>query len=505
MRVRARRTDEDNSSSNTTTRIECEGTWTVGQLREAVERALFGKETALGERGWTFVSLNGKEDVAEGAEGGDEARLVECGVSSGDLLRCAWRRNTGNDEDATKTKTKTITEKSSVNMRKGSIDDGIADDTMEVDARACLDGDVEDALPRTMRETLREWSGALTAGELAFLAIHALMLDMGAKTIGNIELRDGLARRGCYSAKYRVCIAGTDEEATCTVRAQPVEDQLSVFGALEADAALAFAALVRVSDYVALSDATSITLEGCRALWDKVREGMASKLFSAVNAQLAGILSAGSLMSLPAEVKWMVAERMDAYGLSNCACTCRELRKVCSDQRLWTALLRQDFGIDTADQVNAQKLYNTHAVRRSMEREAQLRAESYHPMPGRLPRHGLHPNPDRDIYPGLPGHVPGIVGGDYDLWPGGLNPNPRPRPVPGFGGGGLGAPTPRGGWPGGGPPFPPQPGGLPYNPDPDADLRYPPDMPNRGRGGRLPSMPPNPGYDGRPRPPPDFF
>ena len=110
--------------------------------------------------------------------------------------------------------------------------------------------------------------------------------------------------------------------------------------------------------------------------------------------------------------------------------------------------------------------------------------ESYHPMPGRLPRHGFVPDPDRDIYAGIPGHVPGIIGGDYDLWPGGLNPNPPPRPIPGYGRGGLGGPgRPRGGWPGGGPPFPPQPGGLPYNPDPDADLQNPPDIPGRGRGG----------------------
>ena len=57
--------------------------------------------------------------------------------------------------------------------------------------------------------------------------------------------------------------------------------------------------------------------------------------------------------------------------------------------------------------------------------------ESYHPMPGRLPRHGLGPDADRDIYPGIPGHVPGIIGGDYDLWQGGLNQPGRRRPIRG--------------------------------------------------------------------------
>jgi hypothetical protein len=344
---------------------------------------------------------------------------------------------------------------------------------------------------------------------VAFLATHALMLDMGATALDAIELRDGLARRGCYAARY--AIGGRDGAATvtCAVRAQPVASRLSVFATVDANDGAADDAYATVIDAEAYArEGRAIAPERCRALWTMVRDAMATKLFAAAEARLAGIEAKGALASLPADVKRRIAENLDARALARGACACKDLRAVCSDDALWTRLLRKDFGVAldaTRDGISSRALYNQHAMRRSAEREARLRMESYHPMPGRLPRHGFAPDPDRDIYGGIPGHVPGVIGGDYDLWPGGLNPNPSPRPIPGYGRGGLGGPgRPRGGWPGGGPPFPPQPGGLPYNPDPDADLRNPPDIPGRGRGG-FPSMPPNPGWDGRPRPPPDFF
>ena len=184
----------------------------------------------------------------------------------------------------------------------------------------------------------------LEAAEAAFLAIHALMLDSGAKTAGEIELRDGLARRGCYSARYAVGARGREDTVTCSVRAQPVESRLSVFGTLESDAGsagVAYATLIQASDYV--DEGGSITPEGCRALWAKVKEAMTTKLFEAAKAQLAGILSPGTLMSLPTDVKRRIAENLDAYGLAYCACTCKELRAVCSDDELWTRLFTDGF------------------------------------------------------------------------------------------------------------------------------------------------------------------
>ena len=475
---------------------------TLADLRARVAATLGDDSREFGTA--IDLSLNGVDALGDGDGRAETKTLTSLGVLSGDLVRCAARARGVGDGEARGLGT---TRDDDDETRTRARDEGDARAT-GIDATMAGGAD-GGTMPRTMREALGEWRGELEAAEAAFLAIHALMLDLGATIVGEIELRDGLARRGCYSARYAVGARGRGDTVTCSVRAQPVESRLSVFGTLESDAGsagVAYATLIQASDYV--DEGGSITPEGCRALWAKVKEAMAAKLFEAAEAQLAGILSPGTLMSLPADVKRRIAENLDAYGLAYCACTCKELRAVCSDDELWARLLQTDFDVlpmPARTGISSRSLYNKHAMRRSAEREERLRMESYHPMPGRLPRHGFVPDPDRDIYAGIPGHVPGIIGGDYDLWPGGLNPNPPPRPIPGYGRGGLGGPgRPRGGWPGGGPPFPPQPGGLPYNPDPDADLRNPPDIPGRGRGG-FPSMPPNPGWDGRPRPPPDFF
>ena len=216
-----------------------------------------------------------------------------------------------------------------------------------------------------------------------------------------------------------------------------------------------------------------ISAERCRALWDTVRKTMANKLFDAVKAQVAGVLASGTLMSLPTEVKRRVAEKLDAYGLAYCSCTCRELRKVCASNDLWQELLRKDFGIEHGgrDGLHARTLYNLHAIRRTEEREAALRMESYHPMPGRLPRHGGTRRRPRHLSWNSRSRAR-YHRGRLRFVAGRLESEPAAETDSGYGRGGLGGPgRPRGGWPGGGPPFPPQPGGLPYNPDPDADLR----------------------------------
>ena len=502
MRVRVRSIDRARALG--TERIEVPDACTLGELREALrplverdlrarvdsERASESDRIVDVDARNVRVSLNGSGDLGEGDPSRESASVRSLGVRDGDLVRFgvddAGREGRAGGDRATTTTANAVTN------RTVTTANSEADVTMS---------DGEGEVPRKMRAVMEEWRGPLEAEELAFLAAHALMLDMGAKTIGDVALRDGLARCGCYSARYGITGPNGMDTIACTVRAQPVDGQLSLFGALETNGGPGYATLIRAIDYV---NGGNLTPESCRSLWQKVKEGMANKVFDDARAHFAGVLTPGTLMSLPKDVKRKIAEKMNAYSLAYSACTCRELREVCSDEELWTNLLQEDFGIDQMTDVQqggitSRSLYNQHAIRRSAEREARLRMESFHPMPGRLPRHGLEPDPERDIYPGhLPGHVPGIIGGDYDMWPGGLNPNPTPRPIPGFGRGGLGGPgRPRGGWPGGGPPFPPQPGGLPYNPDPDADLRNPP-----GRG--FPG-PPNPGWDGRPRPPPDFF
>ena len=513
MRLRVREsagawtTTTTNDAPNTV-KIDVDDAATLAALRVACARALRGDSdeavVASLARGLK-VSLNGADDLGGGRAENEGVSVRALGVNGGDLVRCVFEDGANAavaanaSENAQVETTTTMATTTMMDEEDASVDAMMTDD-----APSAIENVRE--IPRCVREALER--GAASESEVAFIVAHALMLHLGARVIGDVELGEGLARRGCFSARYALPIPESEEVVTCAVRAQPVDAHLSMIGTLEVDSSVAYATLLNVNDYV--ESTSSLSLDQMQGIWGKVNDGMVSKLFAAANAQAAGVLSRGTLMSLPQDIKRTIASHMDAYSLAYCACTCKELRSMCSKDEFWQPLLRRDFGVESAELGGRplRSAYNLLAIERSMYREARLRAESYHPMPGRLPRHGEYVDPQRDIYPGhLPGHVPGIIGGDYDLWPGGLDPNP-----PGYGRGGLGGPgrmpNPRGGWPGGGPPFPPQPGGLPYRPDPDADLRNP--LGGRGRGGqgrdpRFPGMPPNPGWDGRPRPPPDFF
>jgi hypothetical protein len=512
MRLRVRESAAAAAASTTdgtTVKIDVDDAITLEALRAACARALrgdwVGAATAASGRS-VKVSLNGADDLGCGREENECVSVRALGVNGGDLVRCVFDEgaSAGANANARAASENALGEA----MTMDEDDDASAGDGTMMNATPALSVSIEDVreIPQCVRELLER--GSASEGEVAFVAAHALMLHLGARVIGEVELSEGLARRGCFSVRYALPIPGSEEKVTCAVRAQPVDAHLSMIGTLEVDSSVAYATLLNVNEYV--TNVHALSIEQMRGIWAKVNDGMVSKLFAVANAQAAGVLSRGTLMSLPSDIKSTIVSHMDAYGLAYCACTCKELHSMCSRDEFWEPLLRRDFGVERPELGGRplRSAYNRLAIERSIHREAQLRAESYHPMPGRLPRHGEYIDPERDIYPGhLPGHVPGIIGGDYDLWPGGLNPNP-----PGYGRGGLGGPgrmpDPRGGWPGGGPPFPPQPGGLPYRPDPDADLRNP--LGGRGRGGRghdprFPGMPPNPGWDGRPRPPPDFF
>ena len=153
------------------------------------------------------------------------------------------------------------------------------------------------------------------------------MLHLGARVIGEVELSEGLARRGCFSVRYALPIPGSEEKVTCAVRAQPVDAHLSMIGTLEVDSSVAYATLLNVNEYV--TNVHALSIEQMRGIWAKVNDGMVSKLFAVANAQAAGVLSRGTLMSLPSDIKSTIVSHMDAYGLAYCACTCKELHSMC--------------------------------------------------------------------------------------------------------------------------------------------------------------------------------
>jgi len=293
----------------------------------------------------------------------------------------------------------------------------------------------------------------------------------------------------------------------------------------------------------------SFRLRDARGFWSRVKDAFASRLRRDV-AIAAGLRPPAGLLALPDDLKLAALRRIPAEDFASlCAAgsTCRELRFVADADGLWEERFRVCFG-DTArvdaDATRALEGNSTRdrfregssdslydASRRwkrrfaarvvaAREEEARRRERAEREtrgtragFPGFYSGGGGGLGPGY-VQPGPPGFVPGITGGDYDLYPGGMG---SAGALPGFpgsrglGGGGAtgGLPyggyapgTPIGGWPSvpGGRGFPfGMPGGVP-TPTPGGGLgngRRGLALGSRGSG----AGGPDPGRDGRPTPP----
>ena len=283
-----------------------------------------------------------------------------------------------------------------------------------------------------------------------------------------------------------------------------------------------------------------------RSAWHAAKDRLATPLRRDA-CEFAGLPPPPALLSLPEELKALAfAVRLDARDLCAVASTCRELRSAADSNDAWRPAFERAFGAEEAAAaaaaaaaaddaggpsssggpssaggpssgvggVSFKRLFRARvaeARRRAAALEQAARLSRRPPPPGIVPGIPAPGVPPGGMFPGIPGYVPGITGGDYDLYPGGFAGGSGGSGgfgglggraiMPGFPGGGRVPRTPGGafgGGFGGASPFP-LPGGMPGGlPTPGgADPTQGPLRPGgRGRGG-----PPRPGWDGRPRNP----
>ena len=301
---------------------------------------------------------------------------------------------------------------------------------------------------------------------------------------------------------------------------------------------------------VANDRTTGFTLINVRRLWAEGKDALATRLKTAL-CLAAGVPEPPALLTLPDELKICCFARLSsAVDLATLSCVSAELRYLAASDDLWRPLYVEEFGErgggssagttgtvgtrggggeDHVGVVNGygsergfKRLYAKRVRERRAAREARRRWQEEQERRWReqiLPAPSPQPHPLGGFFGGMPGYTPGITGGDYDLYPGGLGggmgTGGRGPAMPGFPGGsgrggGLGGP---GGGFGGGGHWPTMPGGMPGGlptPTPGSGRGsgwrgggLGPFPGRGGRGGRGGGFPPVPGWDGRPRPP-DF-
>ena len=175
-------------------------------------------------------------------------------------------------------------------------------------------------------------------------------------------------------------------------------------------------------------------------------------------------LQVSGLPGLPPEILLKVYEHLNLKGVVALSAVSKQLRFVHKLDHIWRKLYSKDFGSsgndgrpDDEDWYDAYK--EEYLRRKRLEEEDRRLRQS--PRPPMFPYPDFSPDPEGPdpFHP----EVPGIVGGDYDRFPGGLGPGlgpnlrlPRPRfdpPGPNFPQGPRGRGRGRGGGFGGPPGF----------------------------------------------------
>ncbi|CAG9467091.1 unnamed protein product [Pedinophyceae sp. YPF-701] len=166
-----------------------------------------------------------------------------------------------------------------------------------------------------------------------------------------------------------------------------------------------------------------------------------------VCCRVAGVTPPFSITHLPADVKGLILSFMDYPELCRMSCTCREMEIRASDDALWQPLFTRHFGASSISihQRDVARRYGWKRLFRQEVEEQRRRARAADTLRRRAVG-GVPPPaplPHGPPFPLGPVPQPGVIGGDYDLMPGGgfgaLGGGPLGGGMGAFGGpGGLG-------------------------------------------------------------------
>jgi F-box protein 7 len=301
-----------------------------------------------------------------------------------------------------------------------------------------------------LREVLSSCAWHAPAEALALL-LHAAMLESGFSACGNDDIGISLGRAppagwreapGRYAFRYVFAgVAGDVSSApSAWLRCRSLGGALVAYGALEAaQGASPPPAVHRLALPLAAGAPASLVYP--RAAWAAAKDALASRLLAAA-CEAAGLPPPPALTALPDALKRALLSALPAEALAAVGATCRDLRYVAADEDLWRRLYESQFGAAGAPgaaagaaALAARRGWRAAFAAAAAERSRQTRRDAMAAdMRRRRPRPHVFPAIP-GAPPGFPGAFPGIIGGDYDLHPGG-----------GFGRGGLGG----GGFGGGG-------------------------------------------------------
>ena len=467
--------------SSDTHRVATPEICNLGTLRQLLLRLLPAGTSPQSVR----LSLNNRDELASASDG---QTLQSAGICAGDLVYVlgdgaptsqAPVQSRESSEDARRARCLQAAEaragsESAVSAPAnvpwaeanggGAAGDGQDDsDYMPMDddspqaAASSLPPPTAPAVPELLRRVFASASAqppqqALAPTAALGLALHAAMLDAGF-----VDASDAAAPLGtsaCTTMQFKYALPSAPAAHIAWLRITSIGGEVVAYGGLVAtpDDVLRVALPTQryhIQNLPADAPAGALPFAQLPALWMTAKDGMAAPLLRWACLQAGLVPPIPSLLSLPEQVKHLVLGALPAQALAAVACVCRDLRFAASDEALWRALYHTEFAgaggggplpHDTKAIVAARGWRVAFGFAWRARVQAQRRAAMAADMRRRRPRPHIFPVPGMPLppVPGFPGGFPSVIGGDYDLFPGGRG-----------GGGGFGLSGGGGGFGGG--------------------------------------------------------
>jgi len=254
--------------------------------------------------------------------------------------------------------------------------------------------------------------------------LHAFMLELGfinlATDIVQIIVPDGWKTPAGYVSKYKY---PSKPEPPIVLNVTSMGQILKVHGT-NLSTKETFSSSIKVSIFVRKEDDKDPSIK-LGALSTKFKNDVGVPLQNAVRSELG--LPINGLMGLPPEVLINVLRNLDLQSLTKVSLVNSQLNSLYKEKSIWKKLFLKDFGFRCIERkISIDKSENWYQFYKDeyliKKQYTSIREES-------RPRLPMFPYPNLSSDPGPPGGpmVPGIVGGDYDRFPGGMGIGPGPN------------------------------------------------------------------------------
>ncbi|CAK9205399.1 unnamed protein product [Sphagnum troendelagicum] len=444
VRVRA-------ASGGPTMRVQVPWPFTVQALKDVISPLIMRPTSSF------CLSLNKKAAIDEGP---GTTSLSDLGVINGDLLFYISREGGDSSSSAAPPPQPAADVPEVKNVDSAVQFSG--DDAMEVEIKekGGLQFPVEIAkhhvsIPDLLQRVLSvEYGNVKERQELLVLAVHAVMLETGFVLSGEVSSSQGSyvlptgwsGKGGQVNLTYTLPeIKRESKDAgsrtfvgDMVLRSQIVGNVLVVYGVTTSGRGYEVHRVSLPESTPSASQAHSVTEQHATnengismfhsvfELWKEVKDKLSLPLLMCL-CERAGLPPPASLLIIPTELKVKVLELLPAIALARIGCVCSELKFLAGNNDLWKIRFKEEFGgavFDRTFVIGFQRWKNAFAREWShRRRQEQERREADRHM--RVPAFGVRIRPRPYVL-----HFPGVIGGDYDIYPGmggGVGGGFRPR------------------------------------------------------------------------------